>query len=59
MTNIFQFSIFILFSIYAFIKATSYGLYEIKQNNNKLGGISIIIFSLFSVLLAIFALFVI
>lgn len=58
MTNLFQFLVFILFSIYAFLKATSYGIYEFKQNNNKLGGIIVIIFSLSCVVTSIFALFV-
>ncbi len=58
MTNLFQFLVFIFFSIYAFLKATSYGIYEFKQNNNKLGGIIVIIFSLFCVVTSIFALFV-
>lgn len=36
----------IILTTIIFIKTLSYGLYEIKGNNNKTGGISVIAFSL-------------
>lgn len=36
----------IILTTIIFIKTLSYGLYEIKENNNKTGGISVIAFSL-------------
>lgn len=50
MLNIFYYIIFLCFTIYAFIHALSYGLYEIKQEKNKIGGISIICFSALSII---------
>ena len=32
----------LILSIIIFIKTTSYGLYELKENNNKSGGITVI-----------------
>lgn len=32
----------IVLSIIIFIKTTSYGLYELKENNNRTGGITVI-----------------
>ena len=40
-----QYLLIILFTVYVFIKSLSYGLYEIKSQNNKYGGISVIVFS--------------
>ncbi len=41
--------IVILFlSIWIFIKTVSYGLFEIKQNKNKFGGVMVIILALIS-----------
>lgn len=36
---------FTLFTIYFLLKAIYYGIYEIKQENNKTGGIIVITFS--------------
>ena len=33
----------LILSIIIFIKTTSYGLYELKENNNKTGGITVIV----------------
>ena len=52
-----QFILFIIINIFIFIKVLAYGLYEIKQENNKFGGITVIIFSLFVAILSIFSLF--
>ena len=46
MYNIFYSFIFIIISIYFCIKAIAYGLYEIKNENNKSGGITVISFSI-------------
>lgn len=37
--------VFSLFSIYVLLKTIYYGIYEIKQENNKSGGIVVITFS--------------
>lgn len=38
--------LFVLISLYVLIKTIYYGIYEIKQNNNKTGGIVVISFSI-------------
>ena len=38
----------ILLTLVICIKTISYGLYEIKNNNNKFGGIFVIIFAIIS-----------
>jgi hypothetical protein len=43
--------IIILLTIYIFLKTIYYGIYEYKDNNNKLAGIFIIIFSFVSLIL--------
>lgn len=40
-----QYLLIILFTVYVFTKSLAYGLYEIKSQNNKYGGISVIVFS--------------
>jgi len=40
----------LILSIIIFIKTTSYGLYELK-NNNKIGGIVVITLAMFSLIL--------
>ncbi len=57
MVNIIEFIIFIGFIVYVFIKSLAFGIYEIKQQNNKVGGIFVICFSLFCCFLASLALF--
>ncbi len=52
-----QFILFIIINIFIFIKVLAYGLYEIKQEHNKFGGITVIIFSLFVAILSVFSLF--
>lgn len=37
---------FIVVTIFILIKTISYGLYEIKDQNNKFGGIAVICFSI-------------
>ena len=41
----------LLLSIIIFIKTTSYGLYELKENNNKSGGIAVITIATISLIL--------
>ena len=42
----------VIVNIFIFIKVLAYGLYEIKQENNKFGGIAVISFSCFVVIFA-------
>ncbi len=52
-----QFILFIIVIIFIFLKVIAYGLYEIKQENNKFGGITVIVFSLAVSILSIVSLF--
>ena len=52
-----QFILFVIVTIFIFLKVVAYGLYEIKQENNKFGGITVIVFSLFVSILSIVSLF--
>lgn len=52
-----QFVLFVIVNIFIFIKVLAYGLYEIKQENNKFGGITVIVFSLLVAVLSVFSLF--
>lgn len=49
MFNLFYHILFLLFTIYVLIQSVSYSLYEIKHEENKLGGSIVILFSIFSV----------
>jgi len=49
MLNLFYHFLFLIFTIYVLINSISYGLYEIKEQKNKLGGKIVIIFTIFSV----------
>ena len=42
--------IFIVFSVIVFIKTISYGIFEIKTNNNTFGGIVIFLIALFALI---------
>jgi hypothetical protein len=52
MTNIIYFLFFSLISIFILLKAFGYAIYEIKELNNKVGGITIISFSILVVIFA-------
>ena len=52
-----QFILFIIVIISVFLKVVAYGLYEFKQENNKFGGITVIVFSLIVSILSIISLF--
>ena len=41
---------FLVFSIILGIRTIAYGIYEIKQNKNKAGGISFILFCLITII---------
>lgn len=41
---------FLIFTIYVLFNSISYGIYEIKKEKNKSGGITLIIFTIFSVI---------
>ena len=53
MVNNLEFIAYILFLIYIFVSSIYYAIYEIKNKNNKFGGISVICFTLISVTLGI------
>lgn len=44
--------IFLLFSLYSLIYSTSYGINEIKNEQNKYGGTVVILSTIFSVIFA-------
>lgn len=50
MYKLFYLIVLIMFSVFVLIKTISYGLYEIKKENNKIGGICFIVFSIFCIL---------
>lgn len=50
MLTLFYRIIFLLFTIYVFINSVSYGLYEINEQKNKIGGRVVILFTIFSVI---------
>ena len=49
--------IFTITTIYILIKTIFYGIYEIKNENNKSGGISVIVFSIIVILFSNIILF--
>lgn len=50
MLTIFYHILFLIFTLYTLIIAISYGLYEMREQKNKTGGISVILFTVFSVI---------
>ncbi len=50
MLNVVYHALFLLFTIYVFIHTISYGMYEIKQENNKMGGYFVISFTVLTVI---------
>lgn len=52
MVNVFYHFLFLIFSIFVLLKSIFYALYEIKTQDNKSGGIAVIVFS---VIVLIFA----
>lgn len=45
-----MFVLVILFSIYIFFKTLSYGIFEIKKNSNTIGGITVIVVAIISLI---------
>ena len=43
--------VILLLSIFIFLKTIGYGFFELKKNNNRIGGIIIIILSFFSLIM--------
>lgn len=37
--------VFLVFTVYLFVRSVAYGLYEIRQEKNKLGGFAVICFN--------------
>lgn len=50
MLNIVYHVLFLLFSIYILIESIIYSIYEIKNEKNIFGGVSVIAFSVFCVI---------
>lgn len=50
MLILFYHVLFLVFTIYVLIQSISYGLYEINEQENKLGGRIVILFTIFSVI---------
>ena len=48
----------IVLSIIIFIKTLNYGIYEIKSNNNKSGGITVIITSIITLALSVLIIYI-
>jgi len=42
--------LFLIFTLYVLVNTISYGIYEFKNEDNKYGGICVIIFTIFSVI---------
>ena len=57
MVNNLEFIAYILFFVYILISNIYYAIYEIKEKNNKFGGISVITFTIISVCLGVFSVF--
>lgn len=45
MNSIIYFIVFLIITLYILLKTIGYAIYEIKEQNNKIGGIVIISFS--------------
>ena len=52
MNSIIYFIVFLIITLYILLKTIGYAIYEIKEQNNKIGGIVIISFSTFVVIFA-------
>ena len=50
MLNLFYHIVYLLLCIYVLIKSISYGIYEIKEEKNKFGGIMVISVTLFDII---------
>lgn len=52
MINYFFNFLFFIFSIFVLLKSVFYALYEIKSQDNKSGGVAVIVFSVIVLVLA-------
>ena len=52
MLNYFFNFLFVIFSIFVLLKSVFYALYEIKSQDNKSGGVAVIVFSVIVIVLA-------
>ena len=52
MLNYFFNFLFFIFSIFVLLKSVFYALYEIKSQDNKSGGVAVIVFSVIVIVLA-------
>ena len=50
MLNLFYHIVYLLLCIYVLAKSISYGVYEIKEEKNKYGGIVVILITIFDVI---------
>lgn len=50
MFNIFHNTIFLLFTLFIGVKSIAYSIYEIKKESNKSGGITLITFSILTLI---------
>lgn len=48
MLTVFYHILFLIFTLYTLVQSVSYGFYEIKEQGNKMGGITVILFTIFS-----------
>lgn len=46
MVNIFYHFLFLIFSVFVLLKSVFYALYEIKTQENKSGGVAVIVFTI-------------
>ena len=52
MINYFFYFLFFIFSIFVFLKSVFYALYEIKSQDNKSGGVAVIVLTVIVLFLA-------
>lgn len=52
MINYFFYFLFFIFSIFVLLKSVFYALYEIKTQDNKSGGVAIIVFTVIVLVIA-------
>lgn len=52
-----MFAVIFLISIWIFIRTLTYGIYEIKQNSNTIGGVTAIVCAILSLILPNFIIY--
>ncbi len=48
----------IIFLIYIFLKSVYYGMFELKEKNNKSGGVAIIFFATLGLIISLLIIFI-